>query len=322
MQKTFKVSSLSKFIDTNGIDPNADVLRKGYAYQIRVLPEEERTVVAKISTVDVDMDGDIVWAKGCRLDRFKTNSVIFADHSYKIEDVVGKATEISIEDEGITAKIVFSDATQRARDAWELVKGGFVRANSIGFVVNKFVAKGTEAFKKFATENSIKVTDACKRIITDFELVESSICSIPCNPSALMQAISAKSINLGDKTLIALELDKFKGVDVEPKAAEVIEAEQVIDAKVQEVLKTVVIDEVIPAPIVTEKTIVTSESQVIPTSVPNDIIQETPIIPKIPHYFILTPSEEKYIKVLRYGKETLVKEMESELEALKKGRII
>jgi len=47
-----------------------------------------------------------------------------------------------------------------------------------------------------------------QRIITKWELLENSIVSIPANPLALIQAISAKSIVLSDKTIKELDLDK------------------------------------------------------------------------------------------------------------------
>jgi len=234
MKSSYKVGSVKQFIDISGLNEEDEVIRKQFNSDITLLPEEEKTIVSKISAAVVDADGDYLDASGCDLKRFMSNPVIHKNHSYKVEDVVGKALEISADSTGITAKIKFAD-TAAANDVWSLVKGKFVRANSIGFITRQALVKGTEAFTNYVKEKAIKVDDACRRIITKFELIESSICSIPCNPDALNVAISAKSIELSEKTIKELDLPKPSIVPEKVEEVKTItDTEKVID----EILKS------------------------------------------------------------------------------------
>lgn len=225
MKDKFQVSSLSQFIDMTGLKGDEVVTRKQFISDIKVLEGEERTIVAKISTSGVDADKDVIYCKGCDCERFSKNPVVHINHSHKVEDVVAKATEIAISDSSIMAKIVFA-TTQRAEDCWQLIKGGFVRANSIGFIIKTAYRKGEKEFDMFIKNKGMVVSDTCSRIITEFELIENSIVSIPCNPLALIQAVSSKGITLSDKTITELELDKFITKAVSPVKTPVIEQKQ------------------------------------------------------------------------------------------------
>ncbi len=222
MKNKYKIGSVKQFIDIQGLNEDELVERKQFNYDIQVLPEESRTIIATISTPDVDADGDIIIPKGADLSRFIKNPVIHADHSYLVEDVVGKATEIAITNNAIVTKIVFAE-TRKAEDTWQLVKNGFVKANSIGFIAKTILTKGTKKFNDYIKEQKMVVSDACKRIVSEFLLIESSIVSVPCNPSALNQAISSKSITLSDET------KKKLGVEINPNGSESIDTEQVIE---------------------------------------------------------------------------------------------
>ena len=158
MKLKFNSESLRPFIDMVGLKGDEIVERKQYVGDIVVMPDEEKTIVARISTTAVDGDEDVVMPKGADLKRFMSNPVIHADHSYKVEDVIGKAIEIGVDDVGIIAKIKFAD-TPRANDAWQLIKGGFIRANSIGFIIKEAVYRGTKEFNSFIEKSGIKVTD-------------------------------------------------------------------------------------------------------------------------------------------------------------------
>jgi len=233
MKSKFTINSLKPFMDVEGLKGDEVVERKQFIADIKMQADEERTVIAKITTMDCDADGDCIVPDGVDLKRFMSNPIIHINHSYKVEDVVGKATELAINEKGITAKIKFAE-TPRAEDCWSLLKGGFVRANSIGFIIKEAYHRGTEEFTKYITEKKLKIDDNARRLITKWELLENSIVSLPCNPMALMQAVSAKSINLSDKTIKELDLDKVVIEEVKPEVPveEVVEAkEEVMEAK-------------------------------------------------------------------------------------------
>jgi hypothetical protein len=220
MKSKFLLESLSKLgLNTEGLDNNSLVERKGYNSDIEIMPEEERTIKATISTNDIDADGDIVIPEGANISRYVNNPVVHWNHNYALPPI-GKCTELKICDNKIEAKIQFAD-TQHALDIWNLVKGGFLKAHSIGFVTIKALVNGTNEFKKYCQDKGITTANNCKRIITDFLLIEDSIVSIPSNPMALTQAISSKSINISNKTIKDLGISEAPVTPAEaPEAPE------------------------------------------------------------------------------------------------------
>ena len=234
MKNQFSVGSIKQFIDIEGLDEKDEVTRKQFNGDMTIAPDEERTIIAKISTTSIDAEGDYICPDGADFTRFLKNPVIHADHDYKLESVIGKAIALSVDETGIVAKIKLAD-TERALDAWKLIKGGYVRANSIGFITRESLIKGTESFTNFIKEKSLKIGDNCRRIIKRFELIESSICSIPSNPDALAFALSTKSIELSPKTITALDLPKPSIVPEKVEEVKTItDTEKVID----EILKS------------------------------------------------------------------------------------
>jgi HK97 family phage prohead protease len=213
MKSRVLVSSLKPYgIDIEGLDENAVIERKAYHPIIKLLPDEEKTIIADITTSSLDADGDMVIPHGADLSRFVKNPIVVWSHNYS-EPCIGKALEIRSTPHSLEAKIKFAD-TARANEIWSLVKGGFLRCNSIGFINQKSLIAGTDEFKDYCKEKEIDGKN-CKRIITKWILMENSVVNIPSNSDALIQEISAKTITLSDKTIKELEL-KAEEVKTEP----------------------------------------------------------------------------------------------------------
>jgi len=228
MKNKFNSESLKPFIDFTDLKGTELVERKQFIGDIVVSECEEKTCVARITTIDEDAENDVIIPEGADLRRFNKNPIIHVNHSYKVEDVVANVTELAMDDKGIVAKMKFAD-TERANDCWKLVKDKFVRANSIGFIARKSLHAGTKEFKDYVKSKALKVSDSCRRLITEWELLESSIVSLPCNPEALMQAVSAKQIELSEKTLKELDLPNMVTEKV---------IEKIIEADKKEEIKT------------------------------------------------------------------------------------
>jgi HK97 family phage prohead protease len=222
MKNKVLVSSLKPYgVDIEGLDENAVVERKAYHPVIKLLPDEEKTIIADISTSSLDADGDMVMPCGADLSRFVKNPIVMWSHNYS-EPCIGKALEIRSTPNSLEAKIKFAD-TLRANEIWSLVKGGFLKCNSIGFINQKSLIAGTDEFKEYCKEKSIDGKN-CKRIVTKWTLMENSVVNIPSNPDALISEISAKTITLSDKTIKELEL---KTEPVEPVVINVIKPEEI-----------------------------------------------------------------------------------------------
>jgi HK97 family phage prohead protease len=120
------------------------------------------------STSAVDRVGDVItpdaWTKSGGIDNFKKNPIILFNHSYS--KPIGKAIEIHTSAEGLFIKAKISKASG---DVGELIKDGVLGAFSVGFMI-----KDAEYISE---TNGLKITDA--------ELFEVSVVSIPANQDAV-----------------------------------------------------------------------------------------------------------------------------------------
>jgi len=197
MKNMVKVGSIAQFknlIDVAGLPEEAELIRKQYVPEIAIDDTDERTVVGKISTIDEDRDGDIVMPDGMSMDRFARNPVVLVQHNYS-ELPIGRATKIAVTDSGIIAKTKFA-STKKGKEVYQLFKEGILRAFSIGFVINKSVVRGTDAFKQFVAERKLSIGEGVRRIITQSELLEYSCVNIPCNQYALVMQVSEKQAGM------------------------------------------------------------------------------------------------------------------------------
>jgi len=80
---------------------------KAMASDVKLVPGE-RAVLATISTIAVDRDGDVLIPSGCYTKDFEKNPIVFLGHDY-FELPTGKVTAIKRYDDSIEAKVVFAD---------------------------------------------------------------------------------------------------------------------------------------------------------------------------------------------------------------------
>ena len=127
------------------------------------------------STDDVDRAGDVIlkeaWTDG--LSNYQKNPILLFNHDYNRP--IGKATSVSLTDEGLFLEGEIS--TKAAPDIAALVEDDILKAFSVGFMV------------KDAEYDS--ATDIFK--ITEAELYEVSVVSVPCNQDAVFSV--AKSFD-------------------------------------------------------------------------------------------------------------------------------
>jgi len=146
MQKIFNLTSTFKFVD-EADDGSVNI--KGYA-----------------STNDTDRAGDVIdkeaWEKG-GLDNYTNNPVVLFNHDYNRP--IGRATGLETDDRGLR---ITANISKSAGDVTNLVKEGILRAFSVGFRVKD--------------ADYIEETDGLK--ISDAELFEVSVVSVPANQSA------------------------------------------------------------------------------------------------------------------------------------------
>ena len=135
-----------------------------------------------ISTAGCDRDRDRVMSRGAVLDNYQKNPVVMWGHSYGAPaDVIGRTTNIDVQDGGITADFELRPAAND-QDPQNIVRllwdGGWVRTASIGFRPIEM------------QPNEFGGND-----ITAWELLEWSLVPIPANQDALRLAAKALDIS-------------------------------------------------------------------------------------------------------------------------------
>jgi len=118
------------------------------------------------STEDSDRSWEIIKANWWDYKNFMKNPVIIANHIYKIENIVGKATSLYVMDNQLIIEWVFSEANPLWKLLADLYDEWMVKTVSVWFI------------PKSRDESN-------KRIITSAELLELSFVAVPCNPNAL-----------------------------------------------------------------------------------------------------------------------------------------
>lgn len=192
MKKEFDVESLEKLgVDITGIQPKSKVERKQFGSKITLSDIESKTIIAKISTIEMDADGDIIIPEGCDFSRYIKNPIILFGHNYASLPI-GKALEITVNKLDIEAKIKFAD-TEQANEIWELIRNGFLNTHSVGFIVQEELIAGSKAFNDYAKANNIN-SNNCRRIITKWLLLEDSVVNLPSNASAINVQVSVKDL--------------------------------------------------------------------------------------------------------------------------------
>jgi hypothetical protein len=155
----------------------------GLDSQAAVSVDERRmTATAIISTPTVDRVRDLLVPRGCLLENYKKNPVVFWDHGFsltlpiaKSEDPDGNLT-VAISDSEVVATSYFSQKLLEAGQIFELIVDGIIRATSVRMTPKK-------SAYLYDDDDSV-----CK--VDEWELEEWSWVGIGCNPDAVGGVVS------------------------------------------------------------------------------------------------------------------------------------
>lgn len=188
--------------------------------------DEERTIVGTITTNAVDRYGEIVEPDGAILDAYLKNPVVLLNHMSWMP-AVGRCLWIKPQGKGLVAKTQFAD-TDAGRDVYELYKGGFMKAWSIGFLPVKWEDGNTDSGKM-----------KWRRRFTQWELLEYSAVTVPANPEAVSKAMELCGSQCV-RGLLSMQLTQTeRGIlapDPDPIQTEpgsVVDLEQMIDERMK-----------------------------------------------------------------------------------------
>ena len=121
------------------------------------------------NTTAKDRANDVVtaeaWAKG--VDNYRKNPVLLYQHKH--ENPIGRVENIRVDKKGIFVEAAVSEAAEKNHGVQTLIKDGALKSFSVGFRVKD---------GKYNREDD-------SMLITDVELLEISVVSVPCNQDSL-----------------------------------------------------------------------------------------------------------------------------------------
>lgn len=163
---------------------NVDLIVRGLVNgSVRSIDEESRTatfVAATETGVDTYSGKEYLRVAGADLKRYRRNPVVLDTHNrFEAGAIIGKAT-LAVEDNELVAAVTFAE-TQRAEDIWTLVRGGFLRALSVGFLPRDSVQVEDGKTAKLG-ESEI---EGPARLVKKWELYEISVVPVPADPNAI-----------------------------------------------------------------------------------------------------------------------------------------
>ncbi len=177
-------------------------ITKHFQTEIKALKAEEgeRSVVARISTITPDRDGDIMLPSGIDAEEFAQNPVVLFMHGFDNRQgsiPIGKAIELKNGRNFVQAKMKFADRPESLPDVAEwfpdtllsLFQQKILRAFSIGFNILEARPADDKDREKFG--------DAVRQIISKWKLLEFSVVAVPANQEALATSVS-KGIDIGN----------------------------------------------------------------------------------------------------------------------------
>lgn len=166
--------------------PEAKEIEKHFCFKASDIDADERTVTAIISSNAIDRDGEVLLPKGAEIERFMQNPVVLWSHNNS-EPPIGKALWVKKGRGKVTAKVEFAD-TEPAEEIYQLFKGGFLKAFSVGIIAkNGHVPTPTEISK-------VPELAQARRIIDEWELLEFSAVAVPANQEALATHVKSNKL--------------------------------------------------------------------------------------------------------------------------------
>jgi HK97 family phage prohead protease len=153
----------------------------------------------------VDRAGDIV-RQNWELANYKQNPVILWGHAFGADSVadepIGRSVELGVAEKQLVGTIEFAvGESERAARIYRLASAGFIRAGSVGFrpLEVRYVEDQTER-EKLGLGRWGAVYERS-------ELLEFSLCAIPCNPNAVQNAVKSRTVESADADLLAALTD-------------------------------------------------------------------------------------------------------------------
>lgn len=160
-------------------------IRKRFVAELGVTLED-RSVMASISSINVDRDGDVLIPQGCDATDFLKSPTVFFNHDYNLP--IGKCTAIKRSPTQLEATTVFAKKPENQNGDWlpdtllSLFQQGVIHGFSVGFAPiedRKPTLKDKQLFG-----------EQVNHVYSKWKLLEYSVAPLPANQDALALAVS------------------------------------------------------------------------------------------------------------------------------------
>lgn len=185
----------------------------------KVLSEAEGTVEFVASDESLDAHREIVRVGGWRFTHFKKNAPFVDSHDYSsITKLLGQVVDFRVERGQLVETVRYSrEPGTLAEWAFKMVRDGFLRAVSVGFVPTRMATRWDPESKDFLAQIAELRLDAAtagqlRAVYMEQEQIELSQCVIGANPNALAKAYKAGTLSEED-------LDQFAAAIAASKTA-------------------------------------------------------------------------------------------------------
>lgn len=166
-----------------------------FTVETKSLGENEIELI--VASDKEDRHGERLSIEGLSISKYKENPIVLWAHEYS-EAPIGRATKVWKEAGKLMAKVLFAvEENPKAKMIYDLIKGNFLNAASIGFIAN--------------------YEDMVGNMFTKSEMVEFSIVPVPANPEALIlgRKLGLDNENLKSYTYTHMnELEKILAKEV------------------------------------------------------------------------------------------------------------
>jgi len=168
-------------------------LRKQFNAELSV-SDNERAVVATITTTAVDRDGEVLLSQGCDASEFFQSPTVFFNHDYA--QPVGKCVAITRHRDRLEAKTIFASRPADHQGTWlpdtllALFQQGVIKGFSVGFVP----IEGRQPSKL----DRVTFGPSVRYVYSKWKLLEYSVAPLPANQQALALAVSKGMLNAED----------------------------------------------------------------------------------------------------------------------------
>ena len=141
------------------------------SFETKALSKKSKSlkIAGYANTTAKDRSNDVVtaeaWAKG--VDNYRKNPVLLYQHKH--DNPIGRVENIRVDRKGIFVEAAVSEAAEKNHGVQTLIKDGALKSFSVGFRVKD---------GKYNREDD-------SMLITDVELLEISVVSVPCNQESL-----------------------------------------------------------------------------------------------------------------------------------------